>query len=879
MTMASGGVVTRVSGPVAIASGLEGVKMYDVVRVGELGLIGEVIRLEGNSSTIQVYEDTTGVRPGDSVVNTKQALSVELGPGLLTSIYDGIQRPLNLLRQKSGDFISRGLVIPPLDEGKKWEFQPVKRKGDRVEEGEILGLVQETPLIAHKIMLPIGMKGDIRELDSGSFSIRDPIGALSTPEGSMDLFLATRWTVRTPRPFKRKLPPDTPLITGQRVLDTFFPVTKGGTAAIPGPFGSGKCVLGDTPVLLGDGSFIEIEELYRKWRDHSHIIDMEGEEVLELPEDIHLFSFVGSRMVRSRTRTIYRGFSDTVIHIKTSSGREVKVTPVHKLFTIDSFDRLVEKEARFVRPGDRIAAVSDLSCVSSVSTKEKAEILRLARSLVSREERHAGTLSDHSETYRSLEGVPQGVRDAEHKVMQSEVTLDSRDANFVRRTCSTLLRLGIRFRLDNSEGGMRLNFVIPDMDTYPRNLTAESQSDGTALQAEHSIFADEVTSTYEIQGPFPVYDLSLPDYGQNFVGGEGGLLLHNTVTQQQLAKWSDSNVVVYVGCGERGNEMTEVLVTFPELKDPKSGRPLLERTILVANTSNMPVAAREASIYTGITMAEYYRDMGYDVALMADSTSRWAEALREISGRLEEMPGEEGYPAYLGKRLAEFYERSGRVVVLSPEERIGSVTIVGAVSPPGGDFSEPVSQNTLRVTRVFWALDASLAGRRHFPAINWLTSYSLYAEDLAEWGRRNVAKDWPEIRAKALEILQKESELQDIVQLVGYDALPETEKGILDVAKMIREDYLQQSAFDEVDTYSSIRKQYLMLKTILEFGSMEADAIKQGAQASQVSSLEVKNKISRLKWTPESQVQQLVEEIARDMKEQFESLIKSVIAA
>lgn len=877
--MTSGGVVTRVSGPVVIASGLEGVKMYDVVRVGELGLIGEVIRLEGNSSTIQVYEDTTGVRPGDSVVNTKQALSVELGPGLLTSIYDGIQRPLNLLRQKSGDFISRGLVIPPLDEGKKWEFQPLKKKGDRVEEGEVLGLVQETPLITHKIMLPIGMKGDIQELDSGSFSIRDPIGALSTPEGRMDLFLATRWTVRTPRPFKRKLPPDTPLITGQRVLDTFFPVTKGGTAAIPGPFGSGKCVLGDTPVLLGDGSLIEIEELYRKWKDHSQVFDLGGEEVLEVPEDIHLFSFVGSRMVRSRTRTIYRGFSDTVICIKTSSGREAKVTPVHKLFMVDRFGRLVEKEARFVRPGDRIAAVSDLSSVSSVSAEERSEILRLAQNFPAREGRRAGTPANRPEMGENLDRLPGRGRGPEHELIRSEISLNSSDANFVRRIYSILMRLGIRYRLDNSEGSMGLGFAMPDTNAYFQNLTTDSQSDGIVLLAKNSIFADEVISAREIQGPFPVYDLSLPEYGQNFVGGEGGLLLHNTVTQQQLAKWSDSNVVVYVGCGERGNEMTEVLVTFPELKDPKSGRPLLERTILVANTSNMPVAAREASIYTGITMAEYYRDMGYDVALMADSTSRWAEALREISGRLEEMPGEEGYPAYLGKRLAEFYERSGRVMVLSPDERVGSVTIVGAVSPPGGDFSEPVSQNTLRVTRVFWALDASLAGRRHFPAINWLTSYSLYTDDLAGWGRKNVAKDWPEVTARALEMLQKESELQDIVQLVGYDALPETEKGVLDVAKMIREDFLQQSAFDDVDTYSSITKQYLMLKTILEFGQREAEAIKAGAQAIQISGLEVKNKISRMKWTPEEKIVPFVEEIEKEMKEEFEKLAQSVIAA
>jgi len=585
----SDGVVYRVTGPVVAAKGLEGAKMFDVVRVGELGLVGEVIRLVGDTATLQIYEDTTGLRPGEKVVNTGQALSVDLGPGLLTSIYDGIQRPLNVLREQSGDFISRGLVIPALDEKKKWEFKPIKKSGDKVVPGEILGTVQETPIVSHKIMVPPGVTGELKDLKAGSYNIRERVGVIKTAEGDVPVFLATKWRVRIPRPLTRKLPPDTPLLTGQRVFDTFFPLAKGGTAAIPGPFGSGK-----------------------------------------------------------------------------------------------------------------------------------------------------------------------------------------------------------------------------------------------------------------------------------------------TVAQQQLAKWADANIIVYVGCGERGNEMTEVLATFPELEDPRSKRPLMERTILVANTSNMPVAAREASIYTGITVAEYYRDMGYDVALMADSTSRWAEALREISGRLEEMPGEEGYPAYLGRRLAEFYERSGRAVVLGPDERTGSVSVVGAASPPGGDFSEPVSQNTLRVTRVFWALDASLAARRHFPSINWLNSYSLYTDDLRNWYVANIAKDWPAFRSEALEILQKEAELQDIVQLVGYDALPESEKGTMDVAKMIREDYLQQSAYDPVDTYSSIRKQYLMIKTILDFGHMEAEALKTGATATQVAAFPVKSKISKIKWTPEEQVEAFIAEVEGDAAQQFAGLKQEI---
>ena len=585
----SNAIISRISGSVVVATGIENAQMFDVVRIGELGLLGEIIRLEGNKATIQVYEDTTGLRPGEKVINTKRPLSIQLGPGLLTSIYDGIQRPLNILREKSGDFISRGIFIPALDEQKKWEFIPTKKNGESVTQGEIIGEVQETPLIKHKIMVPYGINGQISDIKEGKYTVNENVAKVKTNSNMIDIGLSNWWMVRVPRPVLQKLPPESPLLTGQRVLDTFFPVAKGGTAAIPGPFGSGK-----------------------------------------------------------------------------------------------------------------------------------------------------------------------------------------------------------------------------------------------------------------------------------------------TVTQQQLAKWADSKVIVYIGCGERGNEMTEILTTFPELEDPKSKRPLMERTILVANTSNMPVAAREASIYTGITMGEYYRDMGYDVALMADSTSRWAEALREISGRLEEMPGEEGYPAYLGRRLAEFYERGGKAVVVSPEQRIGSLTLVGAVSPPGGDFSEPVSQNTLRVTRVFWALDANLASRRHFPSINWLTSYSLYADDMFDWYKNNVSSDWIPLRQEALEILQRESELQEIVQLIGYDALPEPEKGILDTARSIREDYLQQSAYDEVDTYTSIKKQHLMLSTILEFGRMESDAIKKGVLSSKIGGIEARKLISKIKWTKEEEVQQLITEIKTNMTKQFDKLLEEV---
>jgi V/A-type H+/Na+-transporting ATPase subunit A len=571
-------VVTRVSGPVVSAEGLTGAKMFDIVRVGELGLIGEIIRLVGDTASIQVYEDTTGVRPGDKVENTGQALSVELGPGLLTSIYDGIQRPLDVLKNDLGDFITRGSVAPPLNEKKKWEFTATAKVGEDVQPGAILGTAPETPLITHKILTPNGVAGKLSRLSSGSFTIRDTIGEVKTAGSTVPLGLSQKWVVRVPRPVREKLPPDIPLLTGQRVVDVFYPVAKGGAACIPGPFGSGK-----------------------------------------------------------------------------------------------------------------------------------------------------------------------------------------------------------------------------------------------------------------------------------------------TVLQQQLAKWSDADVVVYVGCGERGNEMTEVLATFPKLVDPKSKRPLMERTILIANTSNMPVAAREASVYTGITLAEYYRDMGYSVALMADSTSRWAEAMREISGRLEEMPGEEGYPAYLGRRVAEFYERSGRVITLSPEGRQGSVSVIGAVSPPGGDTSEPVSQNTLRVVRVFWALDAALANRRHFPSINWLQSYSLYADELDPWFRKQVASDWGALRQQAIQTLQKEAELQELVQLVGVDALPEREKVTLDIARMIREDFLQQSAYDDIDTYTSIKKQYRMLRTILRFGDQEIEAVQKGATLAQIAKLPVRSQISRMKWTKEADLDATFDRLELDM--------------
>ncbi len=580
--MAVKGKLARISGPVVVAKDLYGAKMYDVVRVGEEKLVGEIIKIVGNECVVQVYEDTAGLRPGEVVTSTGEPLSVELGPGILRSFYDGIQRPLKGIEEIAGSFITRGINVPPLDHKKKWEFKALRKKGENVEVGDILGEVQETEVINHKILAT--SSGKLTDISSGKYTLDDVIGTIDARKQKVPIRLYHRWVVRKPRPYREKFPPIVPLSTGMRIVDTFAPIAKGGTAAIPGPFGSGK-----------------------------------------------------------------------------------------------------------------------------------------------------------------------------------------------------------------------------------------------------------------------------------------------TVTQQSLAKWSDAEIVVYIGCGERGNEMTEVLNEFPKLIDPKTGKPLMERTVLIANTSNMPVAAREASIYTGITLAEYYRDMGYGVSLMADSTSRWAEALREISGRLEEMPGEEGYPAYLARKLAEFYERAGRVKTLGSPDREGSVTVIGAVSPPGGDISEPVSQNTLRVTKVFLALDASLAHRRHFPALNWLNSYSLYTETLDPWYEENIAADWPKLRNEAMALLQKEAELQEIVQLVGPDALPEKEQAILLVTKMIREDYLQQSAFHEVDAFATMKKQHRMLKNIMRFHERAMGAVDMGIQLKTISSMKVMEKIGRMKEIPEDKMKD-IEAIYGDIDTEFDSL-------
>lgn len=1078
-----------------------GAKMFDVVRVADEGLIGEVIRLNGDVASIQVYEDTAGIRPGEKVENTGIPLSAELGPGLTTSIFDGIQRPLEIIQQQSGNFIRRGVVAQALDKSKKWKFVPALKSGTEIREGDILGKVQETAIAEHRILCPVGVSGTLSSIEDGEFNILEPVYTLKLKSGESKSFpMLQRWEVRRPRPYKQKLQPITLLTTGQRVIDAFFPIAQGGTACIPGPFGSGKCVLPDTPVMLADGTLIPIEQLYL---DQAGGSDSFRENIVEA-KGIQLMSFDGTGFVPKKVSHVYKGHTSKIVSVKTSSGRAVKVTPAHKLIRFNpGTGGFEESPAGFLKPGDYIATPRKVPTIGSYQEIDayafaearvtESEILDSVRRIIGelalstssmkklaqrlnvpyhsvinyylgrnkpktkfvyelyllagleppklkflKLERHGASirvpevvtedlaeflgflLSDgmiggrevrffnndeallsrvkelsfalfgltaKEKRFRTVNGVvirstalicflrafgfpktkksqnaqipmqimksPNGVLAAfvrgyylgDGSFSKGTIEFGSASTSFINHLSYALSRLGVLYslgggkkeghRLSISSSSQLANFAstlfgkstlfhgIPKVsklmgylnetvsrsqvrDLVPldssllarllapnqiynymgnqerlgafvfsqlmKGASAEALSVLTNLaQALESVVIEEIINLDVIEGDQVVYDVTVPET-HNFIGGHTPMILHNTVAQQQLAKWADANIIVYVGCGERGNEMTEVLATFPELIDPRTQRPLMERTVLIANTSNMPVAAREASIYTGITIAEYYRDMGYAVALMADSTSRWAEALREISGRLEEMPGEEGYPAYLGRRLAEFYERAGIVITLGSEERIGSVSVIGAVSPPGGDISEPVSQNTLRVTRAFWGLDASLASRRHFPAINWLTSYSLYKDNLKDWYAKNVSPDWIDMQSKAMLILQQEAELQEIVQLVGPDALPERERAVLDSARMIREDFLQQSAYHEVDTFTSFRKDYLMMRIILRFSELEIQAVEAGVPLSKILSVKSRDRIGRMKEIPEASAEQELNQLLNDIEDEFKAL-------
>ncbi len=771
------GEIFRVAGPVVTATGLFP-RMYDVVYVGTEQLMGEVIQIVGEKTVIQVYEDTSGVRPGEPVLDSRAPLLVELGPGLLGSIYDGVQRPLPVLQKAMGDYVLRGLKSPGLSREKVWTFTPRVRVGQPVGPGETVGAVQEAKNVEHRVLVPPRFRGGkVTAVRDGSFRVEDVVAELDSGE---KIRLKQDWPVRRPRPSRERLMPTIPLVTGQRVLDFLFPLAKGGTAAIPGGFGTGKCVVGTTPVYTADGRMVPIQRLYAHAVGASE--DEASDSLVRLDEPLAVLTFDGNRIREGRATGVYRGKTEFLTEVRLRSGRSIRLTPVHRLF---SFDRgaIVETPAAALRSGHAIVVPRNLPL--------EGRAARLA--------------------------VPDG------RVIDSETQVGARE----------------------SPPGF-LRWREPSLD---------------------HIVPDEVLDVRTWREPTTVYDITV-DETQNFVGGELPMVLHNTVTEQQLSKWCDAQVVIYIGCGERGNEMTEVLTSFPKLEDPYTGAPLMERMVLIANTSNMPVAAREASVYTGMTLAEYYRDMGYNVALMADSTSRWAEAMREISSRLEEMPGEEGFPAYLSARLSEFYERAGRVRTLGGAE--GSVSVVGAVSPSGGDFSEPVTQGTIRITKVFWALDTALRSRRHFPAINWLTSYSLYAEILGEWFRKNVNEEWPTLRAWAQRTLQEEAELEEIVRLVGADALPPEQSFTLEVARMIREIFLQQNARHPVDTFCPLERQFKLISAIRRYSDLGRKAVALDVPVKEVASLKSRELLTRVKYEAEFDTE--LDRTVAQMEEEFKAM-------
>lgn len=754
------GSIERVSGPVVTAIGLRP-RMHDVVFVGTEQLMGEVIQILGEKTVIQVYEETSGVRPGEPVLDTGRPLTVELGPGLLGNIYDGIQRPLPVLKQVMGDFILRGVRAPGLSREKQWDFKPAVKEGDAVRGGQVLGSVQEAKNVEHRVLVPPDVSGKIARIRTGKMKVDEIIAEL---DGGRKLTMKQDWPVRQPRPTKERLMPSVPLITGQRVMDFLFPIAKGGTAAIPGGFGTGKCVVGSTPVYLTDGRVLSIRELYETLL--RGFPDDGPEQFVHLQRPIGVWTFDGRAIREGFATALYRGRTRSLTEVRLKSGRSVRVTPVH-LLPKSGDGGIDETPAQELEPGDALVVP-----------------VRLPKPLTPN--------TSQSETQVLLLGAGTG----------STEILDDQ---------------------------------VVEVHTWKENTD--------------------------------VYDLTV-EGTHNFVGGELPMILHNTVSEQQLSKWCDAQVVIYIGCGERGNEMTEVLSTFPKLEDPYTGAPLMERMSLIANTSNMPVAAREASVYTGMTLAEYYRDMGYNVALMADSTSRWAEAMREISSRLEEMPGEEGFPAYLSARLSEFYERAGRATTLSDRE--GSVSVVGAVSPSGGDFSEPVTQGTLRIVKVFWALDTALRARRHFPAINWLTSYSLYGAVLEKWFRTEVNEEWPKLRSWAQRILQEESELEEIVRLVGADALPPEQQLTLEVARMIREIFLQQNAYHPVDTFCPPERQFKLISAIRKYADAGNKAVAVDVPVKDIASVRSRELLTRVKY--EEKFDPELEKALAAMDEDFKKL-------
>ncbi len=1124
------GKIMRVSGPLVVAEGMRGSMVYEVVYVGEEKLIGEIIGLQEDKAFIQVYEDTSGLKVGEPVEGTGDLLSAELGPGIVGKVYDGLQRPLSVIGKLIGPFVEKGIKVPSLPRDVKWSFtkSPELKPGDKVEPGTVLGTVQETPILEHKIMVPPNIRGTLKELaPDGDYTVEDVVAVVDVGGGELkELTMMQKWPVRKPRPYSKRLEPVEPLITGTRVLDMLFPIARGGKAAVPGGFGSGKCVVPGTPVLMSDGTIKIIDEIFKEAKGGEPDPSI-PEEVYELKNPIKVLGFDGSRIKPVKATHIYRGFTDKVVRIKTSSGRIIEVTPEHKLPVYSTDGSVIELKAKHLLPGmflvipksiqtDRqevqllekilrkLSKYNDVSSRDEVVNLRVKEILRdlvltdkerfmeviktsglteetikgiiynkeravplkllfalidtlgerigLPRKIGLRRSRKVikvpetmsedlaellgliisdGMIAGNSirffnndeklrarfnelikrvfgisgkdrlfrtvmgiEVYSSLAakvlrvfGIPDKKKSRECKVPEeilkapndvvaaflrglflgdgsvhrATIEFTTASEQLARDITYLLLRLGILYSIKFSERRNRIyvtgineilkfykhilqksielekvrkirdylsisrkgrvareavpvsanllkgiydilskraleargihignqlyggeNITVPTLTKLIAVTSGKSIQSNRAktvimylkrvLSLLQHVSLDKIESVDIINKQTIVYDLVVPET-HNFIGGTAPVIFHNTVLLQTLTKWARTQLNIYVGCGERGNEMADALHSFLRLKDPKSGRPLAEKAVFIANTSNMPVAARETSVFLGVTIGEYFRDMGYDVLMVADSTSRWAEAMREISARLEEMPGEEGYPAYLGSRLAEFYERSGRVMCSGSPQRNGSLTIVGAVSPPGADFSEPVTQNTLRYIGTLIALDIALANRRHFPAISWLISYSLYVETLEKWWRQRFP-EWLELRNEALKILQRESELMEIVRLVGPDALPDDDKLLLDAARMIREDFLQQNAFSPVDAYSPPEKTVKMLEIILEFYHRAREALTSGVPLQKIRELPVRVKIARMKEIPGNEFLKAYKELIEEVRASFNKLLR-----
>jgi len=1083
------GSIVRINGSLIIAEKVPNAKIGDITHLGEMKLIGEIVRIFGDKVAIQCYEDTSGLRPGDVVINTEKPLVAELGPGLLGGIFDGLEISELKLWDMTGAFIKRGVKITPLDRDKKWDFTPTVKKGDKVVGGDIIGTVPETSAITHRIMVPLDLEGTIEEVYEGKFTITEPVAILRTPSGEKkELTMMQTWPVRKPRPVKARLPLVEPLITGQRVIDTFFPIAKGGTGAIPGGFGTGKCVLPGTPVLLASGELVPIEHFYRMAKN----IIKDGEEEIGELENIRVISFDGTKMVFKKATHIYKGKTDKIVAIRTKGGRNIKVTPTHKLIVFNPEGYLEEKPAIYLKEGDyiavprriptineetyleinvydllpearirdkellkdvielidalakkyhgkkKIAKLLDVSYdqlisyytgknyptvrfierlynlarqpkppISRISiTRSKKEIrvpetfnedfaeflgLLLSDGMITKKElrffnnnnllldrfielsKQLFDIKPKAMIFKTVRGltirstilvrllqkldvplkrkyrnviVPKIVLKSPKNVIaafirgyylgdgsfdKSAIEISSASHKLVEGLAYLLSILGILYTisrrksqnddyqyriiisgkkeiskfakivlqnspnldkvltvyeyLKSKAGGRITRDIVPISSDALKEIVkgfsrrylenrgiwiqnyvkknekltstsllklAETTKDEHLLnlvQAFEWIYLDPIKEIKIIEKEYEVYDITVEDT-HNFVGGEIPIILHNTVTLHQLAKWSDADIIVYIGCGERGNEMADVITHFPSLKDPRTGKRLDERSIFIANVSNLPVFAREASIYMGVTIAEYYRDQGYHVALMADSTSRWAEALRDISGRLEEIPVERGYPAYLAERIAEFYERAGLVLTLGSKPRKGSLTIMGAVSPPGADFSEPVTSITIRFVGTLWALDKELAFRRHFPAINWLLSFSKYIDILSAFWQKHEPK-WTLLRKRAMGILEEASKIEETARVIGEKALPDDQRLVLLISEILREGFLFQNAFHDVDTYCDPRKQAAMLRAIIEFYDMIKPLVDKGVPIEKIRELRTIVNLKRMREHPE----------------------------